>query len=61
MISSRKGDARAREDSCVSVQRSLAGADGGSDGSGGGFPRVETPLGAGEAGGALREPSLLRD
>lgn len=43
----RRGLARGREkrepgkiESCVSVQRSLAGAVGGSDGSGGGFPRV---------------------
>jgi hypothetical protein len=40
VISSRKGEAVAGEDSCVSVQRSSAGVVGGSDGSGGGFPRV---------------------
>lgn len=34
VISSRKGEAVAGEDSCVSVQRSSAGVVGGSDGSG---------------------------
>lgn len=40
VVSSRKGEAVVGEDSCVSVQRSLADVTGGSDGSGGGFPRV---------------------